>query len=75
MGPKLRQGILYRNTLPKDSQEALHKNNLLPISNNLEQAECENHVEEVGPSDEPTPASKADNVLLTGKHIYSTRTV
>ena len=42
---------------------ALHRNYLFAISNNLEQAECENPVEEGGPIDEATPVPQADNVL------------
>ena len=43
--------------------QALHWNYVLPISNNLEQVECENPVEEVKPSDEPTPVPQAYNML------------
>ena len=34
--------------------QTLHRNYLLPISSNLEQAKCEDSVEGVGPIDEPT---------------------
>ena len=44
--------------------QTLHRNYLLPISNNLEQAECENPVEGVRPIDEPTPPPQAGNALL-----------
>ena len=43
--------------------QTLHRNYLFPISNNLEQAECENPVEGVGPIDELTSVSQAGNVL------------
>ena len=48
----------------KGAAQTLHINYLLPISNNLEQVECENPVEEVGPIDEPTAVPKADDALL-----------
>ena len=41
----------------------LHRNYLLPINNNLRQAEDENLVEGVEPKDEPTPAPQAHNEL------------
>ena len=42
----------------------LHRNYLLPISNNLEQDKCENSVEGGGPSDEPTPIPHENDALL-----------
>ena len=47
----------------EEGSQTLHRNYLLPISNNLEQAECENPVEGVGPIDEPTPALQTDKAL------------
>ena len=43
--------------------QTLHRNDLLPINPNLEQAKCEDSVERVGPIDKSTPAPQADNVL------------
>ena len=43
--------------------QTMHKNYLLPINNNLEQAENENPVEGVEPIGEPTPVPQAPNEL------------
>ena len=45
----------------------LHRNYLLPISNNLEQVEDENSVAGVEPLDKPTPVPPADNGLLANE--------
>ena len=49
---------------PRDGEgcsQTLHRNYLLPISNNLEQVEEENSVVGVEPIDKPTPMPPADN--------------
>ena len=43
--------------------QILHRNYLLPINNNLKQAEDENSVDGVEPIDEPTPMPQAYNEL------------
>ena len=43
--------------------QTLHRNYLLFISPNLEQAKGEDYVEGVGLVDEPIPAPQADNAL------------
>ena len=43
--------------------QTLHRNYLLPISNNVGQAEDENSVVGVDPIDKPTSVSPADNGL------------
>ena len=51
---------------PRDGEGCswtLHRNYLLPISNNLGQAENENSVEGVGPKDEPTPVTQTHSEL------------
>ena len=53
--PNLPVYVVY----PMDGEgcsQTLHRNYLLPISPNLEQARCEDSVEGVGPIDECTPA-------------------
>ena len=51
--------------------QTLQRNYLFSISNNLEQVECENQVEEVGPIDEPTLVPPADNVLPANQQTES----
>ena len=46
----------------------LHRNNLLPISHNLEQEECDNAVEGGG-SNEPTPVPHMGDALLVDHPI------
>ena len=53
--------------LPVDGEgcsQTLHRNYLLSISNNLEQAEDENSVDGVESINKPTPVPPADNGLL-----------
>ena len=55
---------------PRDGEgcsRTLHRNYLLPISDNLEQVEDENSVVGVEPIDKPTPVPPADNGLLTDR--------
>ena len=51
--------------------QTLHRNYLLPINNNLEQAECDNPVEEVGAINEPIQAPQVDNVLMVDRPTES----
>ena len=64
--PNLRVYMVY----PRDREGCswtLHRNYLLPISNNLEQVGDENSVAGVEPIDKPTPVLPADSVLPANK--------
>ena len=51
--------------------QILHRNYLLPISNNLEQAEDENLLKVVEPINEPTPVPSADDELPANRPTES----